>query len=88
MASCLRINDGWLQNRVIIKMCWRKSKTHIPTESLAQHAHRIFQTFEGEGEHAVADHLLDDADALAVLPHAQGLGVDPSELGVGVGQAL
>ncbi len=69
-------------------MCWRKSKTHIPTESLAQHAHRIFQTFEGEGEHAVADHLLDDADALAVLPHAQGLGVDPSELGVGVGQAL
>jgi hypothetical protein len=33
----------------------------------AQHTHRIFQPFEGEREHAVADQLLDDADALAVL---------------------
>ena len=51
----------------------------------AQHSHRIFQALQGQREHAVADHLLDDADALAVLPHAQGFGVDPCKLGVGVG---
>ncbi len=54
----------------------------------AQHTHRIFQPFEGEREHAVANQLLDDADALAVLPHTQWLGVDPSELRVGVCESL
>jgi len=40
-------------------------------ESLTQHPHRIFQPFERQGIHAVADQLLNDADAdaLAVLPH-------------------
>jgi hypothetical protein len=37
-------------------------------ESLTQHPHRIFQPFERQGIHAVADQLLNDADALAVLP--------------------
>ena len=54
----------------------------------AQHAHGIFQALEGEREHAVADQLLDDADTLAVLPHAQGFGVDPSEFGGGVADYL
>ena len=34
----------------------------------AQHAHGVFQALQGQREHAVADHLLNDADALAVLP--------------------
>jgi hypothetical protein len=36
---------------------------------LAQHSHDVFQALEGEREHAVADQLLNDADAdpLAVL---------------------
>ena len=34
----------------------------------AQHAHDIFQALEDELKHAVADQLLDDADALPVLP--------------------
>jgi len=51
----------------------------------AQHSHGIFQALEGQREHAVADQLLNDADALAVLPNAQRLWVDPSEFGVGVG---
>jgi len=29
----------------------------------AQHAHRIFQALEGQRKHAVADQLLNDADA-------------------------
>ena len=45
---------------------------------LAQHPDGIFQPFEGEREHAVADQLLNDADALAVLPHALRFWVDPS----------
>ena len=45
----------------------------------AQHPHRFFQALEGHGIHAVADELLDDADALAVLPNALRFGVDPSE---------
>jgi hypothetical protein len=36
---------------------------------LAQHAHCIFQAFERQRKHAVADQLLNDADALAVLPN-------------------
>ena len=52
---------------------------------LAKHAHGVFQALQGQREHAVADQLLNDADALAVLPHAQGFGVDPCKLGVGVG---
>jgi hypothetical protein len=36
---------------------------------LAKHTHRIFQAFERQRKHAVADQLLDDADALAVLPN-------------------
>ena len=42
------------------------SQKNKPSKSdlLAQHPHRIFQAFEREREHAVADQLLDDADAL------------------------
>ena len=35
-----------------------------------QHMHRIFQALEGQRKQAVADQLLNDADVLAVLPHA------------------
>ena len=56
--------------------------------SFAQHAHRIFQPLEGQREHAVAHQLLDDGDALAVLPDALRLGVDPGELGEGVRLSL
>jgi hypothetical protein len=38
------------------------------SNSFAQHTHRIFQSFEGKRKHAIADQLLNDADALAVLP--------------------
>jgi len=31
--------------------------------------HRIFQPLERQRKHTVADQLLDDADALAVLPY-------------------
>ena len=46
----------------------RLNQTNKPNrnELFAQHAHRIFQAFERERKHAVADQLLDDADALAV----------------------
>ena len=54
----------------------------------AQHSHGIFQALKGERKHAVADQLLNDADALAILPHAQGLWVDPSELRGGVADYL
>jgi hypothetical protein len=54
----------------------------------AHHAHGVFQTFEGQGEHAVAHELLNDGNALAVLPYALRLGVDPSIFGEGVCQAL
>jgi hypothetical protein len=43
----------------------------------AEHAHCFFQASEGHGVHAVAHQLLDDANALAVLPNALGLGIDP-----------
>jgi hypothetical protein len=33
----------------------------------SKHTHRIFQAFERQRKHAVADQLLDDADALAVF---------------------
>ena len=54
----------------------------------AELAHRLFQAAQREWVHALAHQLLHDADALAVLPHAQGLGVDPSELGGGVADYL
>jgi hypothetical protein len=54
----------------------------------AHHAHGVFQTFEGEGKHAVAHELLNDGNALTVLPNALRLGVDPSIFGEGVCQAL
>ena len=41
----------------------------------AKHPHRFFQTSERHGVHAVAHQLLDDANALAVLPNALGFGV-------------
>ena len=68
----------------------KKLKTsHQTTKpSLAQHAHGVLESLEGERKHAVADQLLDDADALSVLPDTHWLGVDPSETGVGMGQAL
>jgi hypothetical protein len=37
------------------------------SNSFAQHTHRIFQPFEGKRKHAVADQLLNDADALAIF---------------------
>ena len=37
---------------------------------LAQHPDGIFQPFERQRKHAVTDQLLNDADALAVLPYA------------------
>jgi hypothetical protein len=33
----------------------------------AQHPHRVFQPFEGERKHSIADQLLDDADALGIF---------------------
>jgi lipid-binding SYLF domain-containing protein len=51
-------------------------------------AFRLLGHYTREREHALVHQLLDDADALAVLPHALRLGVDPGELGEGVGQAL
>jgi hypothetical protein len=45
------------------------------SNSFAKHTHRIFQAFEGKRKHAVADQLLNDADAdadaLAILPKYQ-----------------
>jgi hypothetical protein len=58
------------------------------TGLFAHHAHGIFQTFEGKGKHAVAHELLNDGNALAVLPNALRLGVDPSVFGERVCQAL
>ena len=52
-----------------------------PRGLFAQHAYGVFQALEGQRKYAVADHLLDAADALAVLPHIQGFGVDPREFG-------
>jgi hypothetical protein len=63
-------------------------KSFLNAGLFAHHAHGVFQTFEGEGEHAVAHELLNDSNALAVLPYALGLGVDPSIFGEGVCQAL
>jgi hypothetical protein len=57
-------------------------------ESFAHGAHGIFQTLEGERVHAVAHELLNDGNALAVLPNALGLGVDPSKFREGVREAL
>ena len=51
----------------------------------AEHAHRFFQTSERHGVHAVAHQLLDDADALAVLPNALRFWVDPRKFREGVG---
>ena len=56
--------------------------------SLAQHAHRLFQAFEGQGVHALTHHLLDDGDALTVLPDPLGFWVDPGEFRESVHQAL
>ena len=53
-----------------------------------QHPHRIFQSPEGKRVHALLHQLLNDADALAVLPDAVGLGVDPGKFGECAGQAL
>ena len=55
---------------------------------LAQHSHGFFQAFEGERVHAVADDLLNDGNALAVLPDALGLGVDPCKFWKGMNQTL
>jgi hypothetical protein len=52
---------------------------------VTKHAHRFFQTSEGHGVHAVAHQLLDDANALAVLPNALGRRVDPHKFREGVG---
>ncbi len=59
-----------------------------PNSSLAHHAHGIFQTFQGQGEHAIAHELLNDRNALAVLPNTLRLGVDPSKFREGVREAL
>ena len=45
------------------------TKKSNKTNLFTQHTHRIFQPFKRQRKHAVADQLLDDADALAVLPH-------------------
>ena len=57
-------------------------------KSLAQHAHRVFKALEREREHALAHQLLNDGNALPVLPHALRFGVDPSVFGEGVCEAL
>ena len=59
-----------------------------PNPSLAHHAHGIFQTFQGQGEHAIAHELLNDRNALAVLPNTLRLGIDPSKFREGVREAL
>ena len=53
-----------------------------------QQPHGLFQPLERQRKHAVADELLDDADALAVLPYALRLRVDPCKLRKRVGEAL
>ena len=53
-----------------------------------QHAHRVFQALQGQRVHALAHELLDDADALSILPHALGLGVDPGKFGERVCEPL
>src|SRR5574337_843088 len=55
---------------------------------LAEQPHRGLEAGEREREHAVVRQLLHDRDALAVLPHALRLGVDPCVLRERVGQAL
>src|SRR5574337_430294 len=55
---------------------------------LAEQPHRRLEPGEREREHAVVRQLLHDRDALAVLPHALRLGVDPGVLRERVGQAL
>jgi hypothetical protein len=55
---------------------------------LLEQPHRAFQPGQREREHALAGQLLDDGDALPVLPDALRLGVDPGELGKGMRQAL
>lgn len=56
--------------------------------SFAEHAHRVSQPIEGHGVHALAHHLLDDGDALPVLPHPVWFGVDPGESWKGMNQPL
>jgi len=56
--------------------------------SLAQMAHRIFQPLQGQRKHVLTDQLLDQGNALAVLPDALGFRVDPGKLRKRVGQPL
>ena len=53
-----------------------------------QRAHRLFQAAHGQRIHPVVHQLLDDADAVPVLPDALGFRVDPDKLGECTGQAL
>ena len=66
-----------------------KFQTKLKTNSsFAQHTHRIFQAFERQRKHAVADQLLDDADAdadaKAVLPYELLRGGDSGKFGLDV----
>ena len=53
-----------------------------------EHSHCLFQPPQSQRVHALAHELLDDADALSILPHALRFRVDPGKFGERVCQPL
>ena len=67
---------------------WRALLHCSPDLLFGQFPHTFFEPLDSEGNHSVVHDFLDDADALAVLPYALWLWVDPGVLGKGMDQAL
>src|SRR6202012_86889 len=65
-----------------------RRRANRPQPSFRQETHRTLEPLQGQRKHAVADELLDQRDALPVLPDALRFGVDPAVLGERVREAL